>query len=389
MKQKIKYIIFAVFLGLFIGFLYNHIVIPDSYKKELFCYKYSIKLPISKCINKTYVIHHKEALRLKIVSLYEGKTIVFNNRVLIPHKTKKYSRKLKNLFAKKYYSKPVDYVLIPEDIVNVGKNFLKVSFSANSHRGVTIKMENYRRNTNNQIFVLFKDSHIPYLKRSPIAYLYSVLIILFIFLFLLWRTKQHIYLKFIISLFPANVLFFLAYIIPVTLNLRLFVMSGYFWTVQAGSLALACFMFFCNYNKKIIIENAGKAYLTMAEIYAKLGKEFSAKSRRYKDDVTQAHISTQAHVSKIYAFVLTTIIIIIRCLRYLHLRVILPFWQWLKPRPFSDKCIILFTFLFITCALFLIANLEIAAKRLANVVYFLLCLIAIIEFVQLVRDKGR
>ena len=81
MKQKIKYMIFAVLLSLIIGFLYNRIVIPDSYRKELFLYKDSIKLPNSKYINKTYIIPYKETLRLKIVSSYRQKTIIFNNKI--------------------------------------------------------------------------------------------------------------------------------------------------------------------------------------------------------------------------------------------------------------------------------------------------------------------
>ncbi len=364
MKQKIKYIIFAGLLGLFIGFLYNHIVIPDSYRKEIFLYKDSIKLCNSKYINKSYLTPYKEVLLLKIASSSVQKTITFNNKILAPYKTKTYHRKLENLFAK-VYSKPVDYVFIPADMVDIGKNFLKVSFPPDIRDCVTIKMGNYHRNTNNQIFVLSKDSHIFPLKRSPIVYLYSVLIILFIFLFLFWKTKQHIYSKFLISLLPANSLFLLAYIIPITIDLRLFVTSGYFWAVQAISLVLTCFIFFFNYNKKIISENIKESYLSVKELHLKKG------------------------FSPIHAFMITIIIIVARCLHYLHSRVILPFWQWLKPRPFSDKCIVLFMFLLIACALLLIAHLEIAAERLANVAYFALCLGVVIKFVQLVRDNKK
>ena len=364
LKQKIKYIIFAGLLGLVIGFLYNNIVIPDSYRKEMFLYKDSIKLRNSKYINKTYTITHKETLLLKIASSSIQKTIAFNNKILTPYKTKTYHRKLENLFAKVYF-KPVDYVFIPADMVNIGMNYLKLSFPPDIRDCVTIKMGNYHRNTNNQIFILFEDSHIFPLKRSPIVYLYSVLIILIIFLFLFWRTKQHIYSKFLISLLPANSLLLLAYIIPITIDLRLFVTSGYFWTVQAISLVLTCFIFFFNYNKKIISENIRESYLSVKELHLK--KEFSP----------------------IHAFMIATIIIVARCLHYLHSRVILPFWQWLKPRPFSDKCIVLFMFLLIMCAFCLIAHSEIAAERLANVAYFALCLGVVIKFVQLMRDKDR
>ena len=364
MKQKIKYIIFAGLLGLVIGFLYNHIVIPASHRKEMFLYKDSIKLRNSKYINKSYIIPYKEVLLLKIASSSVQKTITFNNKILAPYKTKTYHRKLENLFAK-VYSKPVDYVFIPADMVNIGRNFLKISFPQDVRDCVTIKIGNYHRNTNNQIFVLFKDSHIFPLKRSPIAYLSSVLIILSIFLFLSWRTKQHIHSKFLISLLPANILFLLAYIIPLTLDLRLFVTSGYFWTVQAVSLVLIHFIFFYNHNKKIISENIRESYLSVKELHLKKG------------------------FSPIHAFMITIIIIVARCLHYLHSRVILPFWQWLKPRPFSDKCIVLFMFLLIMCAFCLIAHSEIAAERLANVAYFTLCLGVVIKFMQLVRDRDR
>jgi len=380
MKQKIKYIIFAGLLGLFIGFLYNSIVIPYSYKKEMFIYKDSIKLRNSKCINKTYIIPYRETLRLKIVSLYKRKTIIFNNRVLIPYKRKKYSRKLKNLFAKTYYSKPVDYVLIPKDIVNVGKNFLKLSFPQDIRDCVTIKTENYHRNTNNQIFVLFKDSHILPLKRRPIAYLFFVLIILSVFLFLFWKTKIHIYSKFLVSLLPANILLLLACIIPAALDLRLLVTSSYFWILQAVLSALTCFIFFYNYNKKIISENIKGIYSNVRELRLNI--------RELRLNIRELNVKLGKKFSRTYSFLVIMIIIIIRCLKYLHSRVILPFCQWLKTKPFSEKCVILFMFLLIACALLLISHLEIAAERAANIAYFALCLGVIIKFVQLVRDKN-
>ena len=372
MKQKIKYIIFAVLLGLFIGFLYNHIVIPDSYIKEMFLYKDSIKLCNSQYINKTYAIPYKETLLLKIASSSAEKGIVFNNKNLVPHKTKKHSRKLKNLFAKVGYEKPVDYIIISADMVNIGRNNLKLSFPPDIRDCVTIKMGNYHRNTNNQIFILFNDSHILLLKERPITYLYSVLIVLFVFLFLLWRAKQHIYSKIFISLLPANILFLLAYIIPVTTNLRLFVTSGYFWTVQAISLVLTCFIFFFNYNKKIISKNIKETYSSTMELHL---------------NIRQLNAKLEKKFSKTYSFLIIMIVIIVRCLRYLHSRVILPFWQWLKPRPFSDNCIVLFIFLLIICTLLLIVHLEIAAERLANVAYLALCLGVVIKFVKSIREK--
>ena len=358
MKQKIKYMILACLLGLLVGFLYNRIVIPDSYRKEMFLYKDSIKLRNSQYINKTYLISYKEDLLLKIASQSIQKTIAFNNKILTPYKTKTYHRKLKNLYAKVYYIKPVDYVLIPADIVNVGKNYLKLSFPPDIRDCVTIKLENYEGNSSNRIFILFKDSHILPLKRSHTAYLYSGLIILSVFLFLSWKSGEHIYSKFLISLLPANILFLLAYIIPITIDLRLFVTSGYFWTLQAVSLALACFIFFYIYNKKVISENIEKSYADLRKIFL-----------------------------PVHAFVIAVSIIIVRCLKYLHSRMI-PYWQWLKSKSFSDKCIVLFMFLLIACALLLIAHLEIAAERLANVAYFVLSFGVIIKFVQLVRDKG-
>ena len=359
--------ILACLLGLLVGFLYNRIVIPDSYIKEIFIYKDSIKLCNSKYINKTYSIPYKEVLLLKIASSSIQKTITFNNKILTPYKTKTYHRKLKNLFAK-VYSKPVDYVLISADMVNIGRNHLELSFPPDIRDCVTIKMGNYHRNTNNQIFVLFKDSHVFPLKRSPIVYLYSVLIILSIFLFLLWRTSEHIYSKFLISLLPANSLFLLAYIIPITIDLRLFITPGYFWALHAVSLGFVCSIFFYNYNKKIISENVEKLHLNIRQL-----------------NIRQLNANLRKKFFPIYAFVLTIIIVVGHCLRYLHSRVILLFWQWLKPRPFSDKCIILFMILLIACALLLIAHLEIAAERLANVAYFVLCFGVIIKFVQLVK----
>ena len=81
LKQKIRYIIFASLLGLFIGFLYNHIVIPNSYRKGLFLYKDTIKLRNSQYINKTYIIPYKETCFLKIISSpFTHKTIRVNNR---------------------------------------------------------------------------------------------------------------------------------------------------------------------------------------------------------------------------------------------------------------------------------------------------------------------
>ncbi len=320
MKQKIKYIIFAGLLGLFIGFLYNHITIPDSSKREFSYYKHSVRVRNSNYVEMAFPILYKETYSLKISSPEDKKKkIVVNNSILIPWKTK---------FYRKKHSKPVDYILIPSEKLNIGKNCLKIYFSSNISTWVTMRLKNYRGNSGNRIFVLFKDSHILPLKRNPITCMYSVLIILSIFLFLLWRAGEHIYSKFVVSLLPANILFLLAYIIPKTFDMRLFVTSGYFWTLQAISSALICSVFFYSYNKKIINK-------------------------------------------------------IVR----LHLRRIEVFCQWLIS--FSDKCIVLFIFLFIVCALLLIAHLEIAAERVANVAYFALCLGVVIKFVQLVKSgKG-
>lgn len=149
---------------------------------------------------------------------------------------------MQNLFAKKYYTKPVDYVLIPADIVNIGWNFLKVSFSSNTHDCVTIKMKNYHRDTNDHIVILFKNSHIPHLRGSPAAYLYSILIGLVIFLLLSLIIKEHIYSKFLISLLPACILLLLTCIIPAIFGLKLFITSDYFWTLQVVLLALVSYL---------------------------------------------------------------------------------------------------------------------------------------------------
>ncbi|MBU0477600.1 hypothetical protein KKC91_03410 [bacterium] len=308
MKQKIRYIIFIVLLGFVIGFLYNHIVIQDSYRKDLFCYKNSIKLHNSEYINLTYIIRYKETLLLKIVSSSAKKTIVFNNKVLTPYKTQKHFRKLNNLFVKEYYTKPIDYVLIPADIVNVGKNLLKISFLQDVRDCVTIKMGNYHRNTNDQIFILFKDSHVLPLKKSSITYLYSALIVLSLSLLLAWISKilfirrlgtkkDDIYLKILIFFLPANILFFPAYIIPRIVELRLFTTARFFYMLQAVSLGIMYSIFLYNCNKGIIIENIEKSY-------ADLRKGFLP----------------------VHAFMIAITIIIIRCLRYLRSRMI-SLWQ--------------------------------------------------------------
>lgn len=320
MKQKIKYIIFAILLGLVIGFLYNHLVISDSYKKEFFYYKHSVKVKNSNYVEMAFPILYKETYSLKISSPEDKKKkIIVNDSVLVPWKTKLHRKK---------HSKPVDYVLVSPEKLNIGKNYFKIYFSSNISAWVTMRLENYKGNSSNRIFILFKDSHVLPLKRSPVMYLYSTLIVLFMFLFLSWVTREHIYSKILVSLLPANILFLLAYIIHETLDLRLFITSDHFWTLQAVSLGLMCCMFFCKYNKKMIIK-------------------------------------------------------IVMC----HLIWVKAFWQWLKSRQFSDKCIILFMFLLSVCALLLIVRLEIAAERLANIAYLSLCLGVIIKFVQRVRDK--
>lgn len=277
----------------------------------------------------SFPILHKETHSLKISSPEDKKKkIVVNDSILMSWKTKP---------PRKKHSKSVDYILIPPEKLNVGKNSFKIYLSSNISTWVTMRLENYKGETNNQIFILFKDSHILPLRESPITYLYSVLIILFIYLFLLWRAGEHIYSKILISLLPANILLLSAYIILATLGLRLFVTSCYFWMLQAVSLALACCMVFYNYNKKIMMKNIGKLHLN-------------------------------------------------NCLTYLRSWTI-AFWQWLKPRPFSDKCIILFIFLITVRALLLIIHLEIILKQLTNIAYFALYLGVIIKFVTLIIEK--
>jgi len=60
----------------------------------------------------------------------------------------------------------------------------------------------------------------------------------------------------------------------------------------------------------------------------------------------------------------------------------------IKSKEFSDKCILLFMFLLIMCALLLILGMEWPAEQFANIAYLALVLGVVIKFVKMVREKS-
>ena len=66
---------------------------------------------------------------------------------------------------------------------------------------------------------------------------------------------------------------------------------------------------------------------------------------------------------------------------------IIRIFRWVESRGFSDKCIILFMFLLVMCALSLSLGLEPVAEQLANVAYFLLVIGVVGKFIRFLREE--
>ena len=278
-----------------------------------------------------YNIPYKETLFLNIKTpraLPLGK-LTFNDNIIVPRQT---------ILRGVTYSY---YIYIPEDYVSVGRNYLKLSLSWSPKVNIDVRLYNYRKRISGNLSAFFIDSHIFKAKKSFLNILFIVMGLILICFSLtaalryIFLSRQKIYLYIFLSFLPGNIFLILVYLIPLSLGYRIAMSGGYFFFLQVAAIILSSAVILSfRFLRTRDQEDSGNVFFPL----------FSRGA------------------NKIFA--------------------------WLRTREFSDKCILLFMFLLINCALFLIINLEPVAEQLANIAYFALVTGVVIKFIKMVREKS-
>ena len=328
MLKKIYLVLILALIALS-GFLYQRLVF--NFKGQLYSNEEMSPADTGKVFLK-YDIPYKETLFLKIKTpqAFPLKKLIFNNNIIVPQQT---------VLRGITYSY---YIYIHKDFVSAGRNYLKVSLFRAPKENIDVRLYNHRKRISDNLSVFFIDSNIFKAKKPFLNLLFTIMGIVLICLALLmvlryiFLPRQRIYPYIFLSFLPGNIFLILVYLIPLSLGYRIAMSWGYFFSLQAAAIILSSAAIlpfeFLRVRKK---EDSGNVFSPLFVLGA----------------------------NRILA--------------------------WIKTREFSDKCILLFMFLLINCALFLILNLEPVAEQLANVAYFALVTGVVIKFVKMVREERR
>jgi len=322
------YLVLTLALIILLGFLYQRLVF--NFNKELFS-KREMTAVSYKTADLSYDIAHKESLFLKIKAPEEFpiKKALFNNKRIYPAKVK-----LKKVTCTYYF-------IISKSIVFEGINLLRAEFLKHPSVNIDIRLYNYRKDLNGPS-ILFSDNHIFKNKKSLWSVLFVTAVLIFIYFILAGALRhillsyQRIYLYIFLSLLPVSILLTLVYLIPLSSGYRIVMSRGYFFSFQFTTMLM---------------------FLGLILFFELL----RAASKKSIQDILSPLFTRNTN------------------------RILM----WIKIREFSDKCILLFMFLLINCALFLILSLEPAAEQLANIAYFALVTGVVIKFVKMVREERR
>jgi len=333
MKNRFFFLTVTVIFGIFLSYLYAHFVIfsPQTQFKE---FKRTVSLEDNKaevCLNLP-----KDAYFLKIkhiIQKEQPKDIFINGSKITP-----------NIYP---YIKTkgiieTDSIYVPKDIIKEGKNAIDIYFSKNKPADLDIILSNYRKNIGNDIYILFNDSANLSSNKISFKIIASVLIILFlIFSGLLYLLNKFLSLT-INRLFLYQIYSFLPFFIFLSFLWIAFDLTDIYKVVMTP----AYFIAFCA-STFFIIESA----IVLFELW---------KGHKRRDRLV---IKPKPNHN--------------------FDKVIL----WIKTRGLSDKCILLFMFLLILCALLLILHLDKVAEQFANVAYCVLIIGIVAKFVKFAREE--
>lgn len=323
MQRKI-YLIFFLFLAIFSGFLYQKLVF--DFKDELFSQEKMVPAE-RKNVSLSYIIPYKESLFLKIKApqKFPIDKIFFNGNYILAETTK-----LKGITYTYHF-------FISQQFVLKGNNVLKIKFVSPPHLNIDVRLYNYRKKIAENLVVFLKDNHIFKKDRSILGVLFATIFLLFVYFVILKLLSKIIVSKIYTYLF----LFFLSptafltliYFISLKMNLRIAVSAVFFFFLY---IIFAFFILILVISKYIF-------------------------AKPQEADLIFPPPLWKARFKRVYL--------------------------WISKKSFSEKCIILFMFLLLWCALFLSFGWEKIAEQLANLAYFLLVTGVMGKFIKFLGEE--
>lgn len=343
MKKQLFFIIITIIpLAIILNFFYSYLVISNPQNKLREITK-NIYLKDNK-LKKDFDLS-KDAYLIKIKHLIrkEQQKEIFVNGFKITTGILKISKR--GIIE-------TTYIYLPRGIIKEGKNSIEITFSQGSPRDATIILSNYRRNLENNIFILFSDS--VYVSRDGVSLKTIILTVVIIFLLvceiiyflsnrIFYLSPYRLYLFQIYSTFPFLVFLYSLWAYSILNQLyRVAITPEYFWKFGIISLFIV--------NGAIIVRKILQTYrLIKKNIDYIRNKELLIVNPRVMRFTIKAAI-------------------------------------WFRAKKFSDKCILFFMVLIIMCAFLLILNLGLGAEQFAKIAYLTLVISVAIEFMKLLKE---
>jgi len=321
--QKKIYLIFFLFLAIFSGFLYRKLVF--NFKDELFSQEKIVPAEREN-VYLNYFIPYKESLFLKIKTpqKFPVDKIFFNGNY-VPAET----TKLKGVTYTYHF-------FIPQQFVLKGNNILKIKFVSPPHLNIDVRLYNYRKKIAENLVIFLKDNHIFKKDKNILGVLFAIIFLLFVYFVILKLLNKiiisKIYTYFFLCFFSPTLFLTLIYFVPLRMNLRIAVSAGFFFFL---------YIIFTFFILSLVI---------LRYIFSKSQKTDLIFSPLWKTKFEKVYL-------------------------------------WISKKSFSEKCIILFMFLLLWCALFLSFGLEKIAEQFANLAYFLLVIGVMGKFIKFLREE--
>lgn len=337
MKNKFFFIIVTVILGVILSYFYSQLVIssPQEKFKE---FRKTVYLEHNKALVYLDLPKDTYLLRIKHIIKEDQPKEIFVNGIKVTPNIYPYIRIRRRGIIE------TDYIHLPKEIVNAGRNAIEIYFPKNKPPDLDIILSNYRKQIGNDTYILFSDSaNLPSGKIS-FKTVASIVIIAFLFFLGIIYLLSRFLSSNINKLLLYQIYSFLPFLIFLSSlwigsNLsriyRVVITPGYFLSFGFVSFFLT--------ESGIVLTRLLKGYRR---------KEILITNPKVKD-----------FLDKVIS--------------------------WIKSREFSDKCILLFMALLILCAFLLILKLEPVAEQLANLAYFALVTGVVIKFVKFVKEERR
>lgn len=329
MKNKIFIIIAAVLVGIFLSYSYAHLVVSNPEEKFR---EFRGLVYLDETIAKKSPILHKDAYLLRVKHIYQdnqGKEFLVNGSHVSPKVFP---------FTIRRGMMEISYIHLQNQVILEGKNDIVVKFLANQPKDLDILLTNYRKQINNDIYILFSDSSfLPKGKTSPGEMVFFIAIIFLIFAIIIYYISK-------ILLISSNKL----------LLYQLYSFMPFFFLL----LSLLVNFHFNKTYKVVMTLNYFLKFGIISFFLIECGLIFKQFWYEYiKRDVLKVQLRSQA-------------------------KLIFGAIEWFIQRELCIKFIAISMLLIFLCPFFLILDFEPFAEYLADIAYFALTVGVVIKFIK-------